>query len=176
MPTIISGPRRARSSTTPSGASTTTRVLDFNFASDQGIQIEAVLGSLSARDVDPAPSDTVPATIAVAQSLHLEEGTIEDLPFTIGEDGDSIDTEVFFSQDALGMFQTGTTNTFGAGGAGPSSVLYVPFRDPILVARNITHRGESGATGQDGLCKVLIYYRYVRFSLKELGLVLARRQ
>jgi len=175
MSQIISGPRRARSFVTPTGVAQVTRVLDFNFASDQGIEITAVLGAIAVTDSSPAPSDTVPVHVRAAQSLHLEEGTIEDVPIAGGDDADEIDTEVFFSQEAGGMFQTGTTNTFGAGGGSPTNNLYVPFRDPVKVARNITHRGETIVGGQDGQCGVLIFYHYVRFSLAELGLILARR-
>jgi len=174
MPSIISGPRRARSFVTPANATTVTRVLDFNFATNQGIEITAVLGFGDVIDLSPAPSDTVPVLVKAAQSLHLEEGTIEDLPFIAGEDADEIDTEVFFQMDVGGMFQTGTTNTFGAGGGSPVQNLYVPYRDPILVARNITHRGEAKALSDANL-GVLIFYHYVVFSNAELGLILARR-
>lgn len=176
MPTIISGPRQARSMVTPAGAAVDTRVLDFNFSSEQGIEITAVLGNIGGFDGSPQASDTVPVQMNFAQTLHLEEGTIENVPHADGEDADEIDTEIFFEQKASGMFQTGTTNTFGAGGNGPNSTLYLPYRDPILVARNITHRGEALAAGQNGQCSVVIFYHYVRFSLTELGLILARRQ
>lgn len=175
MPQIISGPRRARSMVTPTGAQEVTRVLDFNFASDQGIQIEAVLGNIAATDQNPSPSDTGVVAIPGAQTLHLEEGTIEDIPFAAGEDADQIDTEVFFEHNTMGLFLVGATNTFGGGGSGGTSALYVPYRDPILVARNITHRGQSANTGQDVRASVLIFYRYVRFSTAELGLIFARR-
>jgi len=176
MPTIISGPRQARSYLSPSGVAVVTQVLDFNFASDQGIMISGVLGSIDSVDETPTPSDTQVARIQVAQSLHLEEGTIEDIPFTDAQDAFQIDTEVFFAQATAGAFQTGSTNTFGAGGNSAHSELYLPYAEPILVARNITHRGETGATGQSGDCSVLIFYKYVRFSIAELGLILARRQ
>lgn len=176
MPTIISGPRQMRSFVSPSGAQVVTRVIDFNFASDQGIQVHGVLGSISSVDLSPTVSDTVPVSITIAQSLHLEEGTIEDVPFADGEDADQIDSEVFFAQHQRGMFQTGATATFGPGGAAPASEFYLPFAKPILVARNITHRGEAETTGQNGHCSVLLFYEYVRFSLQELGLILARRQ
>jgi len=176
MPQVISGPRQARSFVTPSGAAVVSRVIDFNFASDQGIMVSAVLGSVSAVDLTPATSDTVPIEITVAQSLHLEEGSIENIPFSDGEDADQIDTEEFFDQHLSAMFQAGSTNTFGVGGTSPHGALYIPYSKPILVARNITHRGEAGATGQTAKCSVLIFYEYVRFSLAELGLILARRQ
>lgn len=177
MPTPISGPRQARSMVSPAGGgSPVTRVIDFNFAANQGIEIFGILGSIYGVDQTPAPSDTAATLIHAAQSLHLEEGTIEDIPFDDGEDADQIDTEVFFEMDAAGLFQTGTTNTFGAGGSAASAVLYVPYAKPILVARNITHRGEDADAGQTAQCRVLIFYQYVVFSLAELGLILARRQ
>jgi len=176
MPTAISGARQARSFVTPTGGAIASRVIDFNFASDQGIEISAVLGMVQAVDSSPTPSDTAPVAIQVASTLHQEEGTIEDVPFADGEDADQIDTEVFFELTASGMFQTGTTNTFGAGGNSAQAVLYLPYVRPILVARNITHRGETGATGVNGRCSILIFYHYVRFSLQEQGLILARRQ
>jgi len=175
MPTIISGPRQARSFVTPSNA-VVSRVLDFNFASDQGLEITAVLGYGRIADLSPAVSDTIPVPIIGAQSLHLEEGTIENVPIADGEDADEIDTELFFQMDFGGMFQTGTTNTFGAGGSSDAQNLYIPYRDPILVARNITHRGEASGAGVQGQCGVLIFYHYVRFSIAELGLILSRRQ
>jgi len=175
MPTIISGPRRARSFVTPAGAAVVSRVLDFNFATNQGIEITAVLGTSRLVDTDPAVSDTAPAIIEGSQSLHLEEGTIEDVPIINAQDADEIDTEVFFQMDVGGMFMVGTTNTFGAGGGSPAQNLYIAYRDPILVARNITHRGETLVTGQEGKMGVLIFYHYVVFTNAELGLVLARR-
>jgi len=175
MPQVISGPRRARSFVTPGAAVVVSRVLDFNFAANQGIEVTAVLGFGKALDPTPAPSDTVPADVYAQQTLHLEEGTVEDFPIAGADDADEIDTEVFFAQSFGGMFQTGTTNTFGAGGGAPADNLYIPYRDPILVARNITHRGETigASTGSFG---VLIFYHYVVFSNAELGLILARRQ
>jgi len=176
MPEILSGPRQARSMVTPANA-IVSRVLDFNFAADQGIEITRVVGSLSCVDLSPAASDTVPINLHVAQTLHLEEGTIETIPFGDGGDADEIDTEIFYDQDLVGQWQTGATNTFGAGGNAPSATFMMDYgSDPILVARNITHRGETGVAGQVGFCRVLIFYHYVRFSLRELGLILARRQ
>lgn len=176
MPTIISGPRQARSFVTPTGGSVVTRVLDFNFASDQGIEITAILGTGIATDLSPTPSDTAPSAIRAQQSLHLEEGTIEDVPIGNGDDADEIDTEIFFQQEFGGLFQTGTTNTFGAGGSATPTNLYIPYSDPVLVARNITHRGETLSSGQELQAGVLIFYHYVRFTIAELGLILSRRQ
>jgi len=176
MPTPISGRRVARSLVTPSGGSApVTRVLDFNFASDQGIEITAVLGSLLAVDLSPAASDTVPAQIHASQTLHQEQGTLEDVPFADGEDADEIDTEVFFQQEVGSQFQVPAT-AGGGGGAGASGTLYLPYIEPILIARNITHRGQDNSGGQTASGWVLIYYRYVRFSDDELIGILSRRQ
>jgi len=175
MPTTISGPRRARSFVTPNGASVVSRVIDFNFATNQGIEITAVLGTGLAIDLSPATSDTVPAAVRGAQSLHLEEGQLEDVPIVAADDADEVDTEVFFQQEFGGLFQVPATAGGGGGSATPQN-LYLPYKDPILVARNITHRGETTLAGQDGFFGVLIFYHYVVFTIAELGLILARRQ
>jgi len=174
MPRVISGIRRARSMVTPAGAEVATRVLDFNFPASGGIEVIGVLGSVGAFDASPAVSDTVPAKILISQSLHLEEGTIENIPFNDGEDADEIDTEVFFHQVELGTFQVPAT-AGGGGGTAASGTLYIPYDKPVLVARNITHRGELSLTGQLSQCHVLIFYRHVVFSDAELGFLLARR-
>jgi len=173
MPTIISGPRTARSNVTPSNA-VVSRVLDFNFASDQGIEITAVLGNMRCEDLSPGASDTIPVHIPLMQTIHLEEGTVEDIPFGDGDDADEIDTEIFFQQEITGQFQIPAT-AGGGGGNAASGTLYLPYRDPVLVARNITHRGESSGAGQTGHASILIFYHYVRFTTSELGLILARR-
>jgi len=174
MPRRIGGQRQARSFVTPAGAEVVTRTIDFNFASDQGIEIIAVLGNLHGDDTSPAVSDTVPARIQAAQSLHLEEGTPEDVPIASAEDADEVDTEVFFHQDIAGQFQVPAT-AGGGGGNSPSQSLYIPYRDPIFVARNITHRGEGVATGQAVFAHVLIFYYFVRFTDSEIVGILARR-
>jgi len=175
MPTVISGPRRARSFVTPTGAAVVSRVIDFNFATNQGIEITAVLGTGLSGDSSPATSDTVPVFMRAQQSLHLEEGQLEDVPIAGGDDADEVDTEVFFQQEFGGMFQVPATAGGGGGSSTPGN-LYVAYKDPILVARNITHRGETVTTGQDAFLGVLIFYHYVVFTIAELGLILARRQ
>jgi len=176
MPRVISGDRVARSFVSPTGAAAiVSRVLDFQLAADQGIEMVAVLGYGSYFDNTPAASDTVPANSVGNQSLHLEEGATEDLPNEAGEDADDIDTEIFYVQSFHTLFQIPAT---AGGGGGSTSVLpsgLVIFRDPILSPRNITHKGVSGPADSFGQFGVLIYYHYVEFSNAELGVLLARR-
>ena len=52
-------------------------------------------------------------------------------------------------------------------------VIYNP---PLFAARNLTHRGETTNSALANVTLVVtIYYRFVKFSLSELGLILARR-
>lgn len=176
MPTIISGLRIARSFVSPDGVAEVTREIDFQLGPEQGIQIHAVLGYGHIFDDSPAVSDTVPTQNRGHQSLHLEAGTLENVPVGEGDDADDIDTDIFYAQVWGSLILVGTTNTFGAAASvtvTPSGL--VTFPKPILAARNITHQGETFGTGSDLKAGVLIYYEYVKFSLAELGFLLARR-
>jgi len=177
MPRILSGQRTARSLVSPTGAANEVeRVLDFQLGADDGIQIEAVLGYGNYADLSPTPSDTVPVASIGMQTLHLETGATEDLPIAAGEDADDIDTEIFYVQSFAYSAIIGATNTFGAGvslAITPSGLFIPPA--PILSPRNIIHKGRSDITGSFGQFGVLIYFRYVRFTTSELGVLLARR-
>lgn len=172
----ISGLRVARSFVSPTGTNIVSRELDFQLGANQGIEIHAVMGYGALSDDSPATSDTVPVTSTGVQSLHLETGTLEDVPSLLGEDADDIDTEIFYVQSYAMQFQIPAT----AGGGGGSVLVtpsgIVPFNQPITTARNITHRGESFVSGQFLDVGVLIYYNYILFNNAELGFLLARRQ
>jgi len=176
MARLISGLRIARSFVTPTGAAVVSRELDFQLGSDQGIQIEAVLGHGHIADSTPTVSDTTLVTAIGLSSLHLETGSLEDLPIANAEDADDIDTEVFYEQSFTHVVQVPSTVGGGGGGVLATPSGLVTFAQPIQTARNVTHRGETLATGQLGLFHVLIYYRYVQFTNAELGFLLARRQ
>lgn len=176
MPRFISGLRIARSLVTPTGAAVVSRELDFQLGADQGISISAVLGGGEAHDDSPAASDTVPALVTATQSLHLETGTLESFPFAGAADEDDIDTEIFWAQSLFGQFQIPATAGGGGGWGAVTPNGLVTFAEPILTARNITHRGETLTTGQQSNSWVLIYYHFVIFTNAELGLFLARRQ
>jgi len=177
MPRILSGQRTMRSFVTPTGvADEVARTIDFQLGSDDGIQIEAVLGYGHYFDASPAPSDTVPIASMASQTLHLETGATEDLPLVAGEDADDIDTEIFYVQTHAYNAIIGSTVTFGAGvdmTITPSG-LFVPPQ-PILSPRNIIHKGRTNVADSFAFLGVLVYFRYVRFSTSELGVLLARR-
>jgi len=176
MAKVISGLRVARSFVTPSGAVTVSRELDFNLGSDQGIQIEAVLGIGVFADNSPAASDTVLVQATAIQTIHLETATIEDPPQVGGEDEDDIDTEIIFAQTFGHVVQVPATAGGGGGSIFVTPSGLVVFAQPIQTARNITHSGKTEASGQELFGHVYIYYRYVEFTNAELGFLLARRQ
>lgn len=174
---VISGQRVARSFVSPTGASNEVeRVLDFQLAANQGIQIEGVLGYGNLHDDSPPVSDTVPFTAVGHQTLHLEEGATEDLPDTAGEDADDTDTEIVYVQYFVQQGIVGSTVTFGAS-AGltvmPNGIWVPP--EPILSPRNIIHKGSTLTADVDGEFGCLIYYKFVEFSSGELAVALARR-
>jgi len=176
MPRIITGLRVARSMVSPTGAAVVSRELDFQLGSDQGIQIESVLGGGIFHDDSPAASDTVPAANIASQSLHFETGTLEDFPIQAAEDADDIDTEIFWGQTFAEVFQVPATAGGGGGFGYVTPTGITVFANPLRTARNITHRGETAAVDLDLEAWVLIYYRYIQFTRAELGLFLARRQ
>jgi len=176
MPRVISGMRQAIVFGTPNGAANVETAMDFQLGPREGIQIHDVHPFGDFSDNSPAPSDTVPVTQVAVQSLHLDTGNLEAVPAEAADDTFVLDTEIFFVQTVAMMFMVGTTNTFGAGG----SVAYNPsgpvhYNKPILVARNITHRVETFATGQLANLGCLVFYEYVEFNTQELGFILARR-
>jgi len=176
MARIISGLRIARSFVTPQAAEVVSRELDFQLGSDQGIQIEAVLGLGVVTDTTPAVSDTTLISAEGIQSLHMETGSLEDVPIAIAEDADDIDTEIFYAQHMAHVSQVPSTVGGGGGALVVTPSGLVTFAQPIQTARNITHRGETLATGQAGRMHVYVYYRFVQFTNAELGFLLARRQ
>lgn len=177
MPTILSGQRIARSFVSPTGAANeVTRLLDFQLAADEGIRIFGVLGYGHLIDPSPAPSDTVPIAAVGYQSLNQETGETEDLPMEAGDDADDIDTEFMYVQHYTYNAIVGNTATFGAGvheKVTPTGLFVPP--EPMDSARNITHKAETISASTLLNCGVLIYFKYMRFSNSELGVMLARR-
>ena len=176
MPRVISGQRVGRSFVSPTGAANAvSRVLDFQLAADQGVQLEAVLGYGVLHDDSPATSDTVPAVARAIQSLHLEEGTTEVLDFAAGDDDDELDTEVVWVQSFAEVFQVPATAGGGGGSLTVTPSGLVVFPDPIVSPRNITHKGYTFEADCDLEAGILFYYRYVQFTNAELGVLLSRR-
>ena len=174
MPTPISGLRIARSVVTPGGAEVVTRELDFQLSIQGGVEIFSVLGNVARLNLTEA-TDT--AYNAATQTLHLETGSLETVAQAAAEDEDTVDSEIFYRQDVTTMIQ----EEAGTRGGSLSSVSVTPnglviFNPSIFSARNLTHRGEGHDAAFAAVTFVVtIYYRFVKFSLSELGLFLARR-
>ena len=175
MPREISGLRIARSFITPTSAEVS-RVIDFQLGARQGIAISSVLGEILADEANTTVSTGAVTILQGNHTLHLESGSLETVPDQAGEDEDTIDSEVFYRQTFSFIGNDDLTTEFRAS----ASQLVVPqgmiqYDKPLLVARNITHRGIAKAGALDLLCHVTIFYTFVEFSLSELGLILARR-
>ena len=174
MPREISGLRIARSFITPTD-SEVSRVIDFQLGARQGISISAVLGSILPQSSTVISVSTI-THLNATQTLHLESGSLETVPDAAAEDEDTIDSEVFYRQDLYVGGNDDVTTEFRASLAvsvTPSGI--VDYKVPLLVARNITHRGISPQAALDFMAHVTIFYTFVEFSLAELGLILARR-
>jgi len=175
MPREISGLRIARSFITPTDTRVS-RVIDFQLGARQGIQIEQVIGAMGPDVTGFAISTGVTGHFTATQTLHLEAGSLENVPDTTAEDEDTIDSEVFYRQDLYIGGNDDATTEFRASLAmtvTPSGAIAYP--KPILTARNITHSGVALSAALDFTAHVLILYTFVEFSLAELGLILARR-
>ncbi len=175
MPREISGLRIARSLITPTDAEVT-RVIDFQLGARQGIQIHSVLGIAVPDPLGYTPSSAAQNEMSASHTLHLESGSVENVPDAGGEDEDTIDSEVFYRQELWIGGNDDLTTEFRSSLAAmvvPSGMVSYP-RD-LFSARNITHRGITTNAGLDALCHVMIFYTFVEFSLGELGLILARR-
>lgn len=173
MPRDISGLRIARSHVTPAGSATVSRELDFQLGPLVGLKIWAVLGT-AVIDISTAPA--AQTMIQGQQTLHLETGTLEDVPNVAGEDEDNVDSEIFYRQEAQVIQNDDLATEFRASAAllvTPSNI--VNFAVPIFAARNISHRGESIGANADIIFNVMIYFNFVQFSLSEMGLLLVRR-
>jgi len=146
--------------------------LDFNIGTREAIEIASVQGLMnwttiaSGASIGPVHSE---------QSLHLEDGTIEDLN-TSADEADQFenDSEVIYQQTANAVAFDGTTE-------GGVTIDILPnglhvFARPILSPINLTHRVDMDAAAMDFGCILLIQYRYVELSDRELAFAFARRR
>ena len=175
MPRRLTGIRHARSLiTTAVGASSVdTDEIDFELASNQGIEIVAIKHWFSELSGDPI------ATLARSNfwaSLHAETQTLEDpTPDTnqTVRDSEIIDMEaaVHISGDDSGAAQGGLAVTV--------TKLTTPWQfmpADLVSVSNLTHRFETSAVADDGTSCYMIMYRYLELSPAELGLFLALRR
>ena len=175
MPTRLTGIRTARSliTTAVGAAFVGTDELDFELASDQGIEIEAVKHIFTELNLDVIAA---PARANFFATLHAETTTLEDpTPDTNHTVRDSeildMSAATFYGGDDSGAAQGGMTSSAFLGSNG-----WEKMPDDFIVVSNLTHRFEADAVSDDGTSIYLIRYRYVRLSLAELGLFLALRR
>ncbi len=173
MPREISGLRIARSFITPISTTPVSRVIDFQLGARQGIQIEQIAGSMSLSSLTESTDFQEESGV---QTLHLESGSLETVPFVDAADEDTIDSEIVFYQAMTALFQEEAATRGGSAMA----LLVTPntpivFATPLFMARNPTHSGVMIGTTVLAMFHLTIYYKFVEFSLAELGLILARR-
>ena len=173
---IISSQRVARSLLTPEGAEVLTAELDFQLGPRMGIQILGVTGHIIQVNTSLA---SLPDEISGRnnfQTLHFETGVVENPLNLAAEDAQDIDTEIFWRQDHVQNIIHSSVATEGSALAietQPNCPVWFP--EPMLSARNITHRAEAAVADVDSVMGILLYFKYVEFSLSEMGLLLARR-
>jgi len=173
MPQALSDWRMARSFIGNNGtASLESAELDFNIGTREAIEIASVYGHLP---VTVITTSTSIAPVHAVQSLRVEDGTVEVLS-NDAADADQFDndSEVIFEQNKT--FVSFDVATEGGGPAvAQSPTGQIVFANPILSAINLTHVVENvGLTTVGGL--LLIEYRYVSLSDRELAFQFARRR
>jgi len=146
--------------------------LDFNIPVNGGIEIASVMGLPNVTTIASAASI---GPVHSEQSLHIEDGTIQALA-TSADEADEFenDSEVFWAQSVNGMAFDGTTEGAAWLHVTPSGLT--TFARPILSLINLTHRTDNDAAAMDIGFIVLIEYRYVSLSDRELAFEFARRR
>ena len=168
----ISDWRVANSFIGQGGVSTVeTAELDFNIGSREAIEISGVLGLII---VSTITAVTLPAPIQAVQTLHIEDGTLEDVEVSTSEaDVFDNDSEVIYEQVMNIDAVIGTDEASSMLHVHPSGL--VTFPEPILSPINLTHRAENNSNLTTAH-RLLIYYRYVELSDAELAFQFARRR
>ena len=148
-------------------------VLNFNIGPDEAIEIASVLGHLVHATADEG------ATMAPVQSvqrLHIEDGTIDTpggIDVTEADDFDN-DSEVIFEQFMTELTFNGTTEAAAAYLQSPAEP--VVYAEKILSPINLTHSVQVATGGLTATGILMIEYRYVRLSDRELALQFSRRR
>ena len=171
MPRAISSWRVARSFI-GNAATQETVEIDFSIGTREAIEIAAVLGLMVAT---AAVATTTPTPVMSDQTLHIEDGTIE-TPNSTGASADQFnnDSEIIYAQTLNVIAFDGTTEGAGAIAVSPNGL--VTFPAPILSPINLTHRVDNEGAVLDVAGTLLIYYRYVELSDRELALEFGRRR
>lgn len=177
MAEAITGLRVAKSylDTPDAEASIEAPVLDFQLAESMGVQILAVLGYFNL--IDRTAGAAASLDVAFTQELHREDGTL-DAPLIEEGDGGPIfnsDDDIFWAQSLNRTDLEDQTNGQGGVTMAVTPSGLVTFPEPLLSARNITHRVHGSDPAYNVACTVLIYYKFVRFTMSEMGFLLSRR-
>ena len=167
----ISSPRWAKSFLTPGpGVAVVEGVFDFQLGPRMGVAVMDVLGWPKTLDVSALTGAL--GTHPYTSSLHLETGTLE-VPNVAASDETIIDSEIFYIQIAT----LGGISLAGAAGmtvwVAPSGLVH--YDPPVLTARNITHRVQSEVANGSIEAGILMRYKFVEFTLEEMGLLLSLR-
>lgn len=172
MPRAISDWRVANSFIGQAGVSSVeTAELDFNIGSREAIEIAGVLGLLIISTITEV---TTPAPIQAVQTLHIEDGMIQDVEVSTSEaDNFDNDSEVIYQQVMNVDAVIGVDEASEMIDVHPSGL--VTFPAPILSPINLTHRAENNSNLTTA-ARLLIYYRYVALSDAELALQFSRRR
>lgn len=169
----ISDWRVANSHIGQGGVSTVeTAELDFNIGAREAIEIAAVLGILILSTITESATGIDPH--AAIQTLHVEDGTIQDVEVSSSEaDNFDNDSEVIYEQVMNMAAFNGTTEAAAMLEVHPSGL--VTFPEPIVSPINLTHRVENNSTSTVS-ARLFMYYRYVELTDAELALQFSRRR
>jgi len=177
MPRILTGPRMAKSTVSVGAISTTeTNEVDFDFASDQGMQLLGFKHIIS--DQDSVLGSAGPLHGQAQISLHAEVQALEDPNFDSDDtvrDSELIDGDVAIidQSDDSGAAQGGMAVDRPMQSSGWT--FYPPDIRPVFIT-NITHRVETDGVMTSVNSTYLLLYRYVQLSRQELGVFLALRR
>ncbi len=167
--------RIAESQVDIDGAAVTTRLIDFNLAVNQGLQILGVLGTWGQADHALAAAA---GEFDVLQTLHLNDdvNTLEDPAWGSADTshGD-IDSEIFFELRSCILGQEDDVNHTDSASPDIGPMMWLPPGE-LFTMRSISHRGEGFNGAGDMPGRVKIYYRYVIMSADEQVLLLGRRR
>jgi len=183
MPRRTTGRRFARTALqaqgpSADGAGGTTRVLDFDLAALEGIEIIAITGMIRHTNTSFAVADNASNNDDAIQELHLEPGTLVDQGLL--SEGDigvqDVDAEVIFTQIET-MIVIAGSSTEGQGAAhtiqpnGRQDLVDPVTRQGVFTSRNITHRAEVESNNSDAECLLIIEYYRVQFTIEEVGIL-----
>lgn len=176
MPTILTGPRIARSTIAVAAVSTTeTDEIDFDLASNQAIEILGFKHIVA--QLDETPTTSIVRGEA-QHSLHSETTNLEDPSLDADNtvrDSEILDAGVDFaaSGDDSGSAQGGITHSRESE---QGRWEFFPEDSRPVSVVNLTHRAETDGVITAYASTYMVMYRYVSLSRSELGGFLSLRR